>query len=307
MNAPGAPQEPVEPDLLQNLQDLAPAFAIGAADAGESAAVLRHAAAPQVADALRAYANLAELLLFSAPPAGAPPDIEARLRAAMNLPNAAVIAPPVVQPLLPSLAPPIEPLAAPTQPRIWHWPQILAVAATAAAILLLLLNIYWVREIGALRTSHAALQQQLDTQTAQFSAYVADQERTVQARDEQLATLDALLAQLVAGESERYTMQAVQPDSSAIAQVAWLDQENVAILRAEGFPPLQEGQAYQLWLIRGDTRTSGGLFTVDENGCGTYVFHPTQSLEEFDGMGITPEPAGGSPGPTAPPVVRAQL
>jgi hypothetical protein len=30
-------------------------------------------------------------------------------------------------------------------------------------------------------------------------------------------------------------------------------------------------------------------------------------LDNFDGMGITPEPAGGSPGPTAPPVVRAQL
>jgi hypothetical protein len=173
--------------------------------------------------------------------------------------------------------------------------------------MLLLLNIYWLREVSALRASHAALQQKLDAQTAQFTAYVAEQERTLQAQNEQIATQDALLAQLVAGESEHYTMHAVQPGSNAVAQVAWLDQDNTAILRAEGFPPLQEGQAYQLWLIRGDTRTSGGLFTVDESGCGTYVFHPTQALDQFDGMGITPEPAGGSPGPTAPPVVRAQL
>lgn len=307
MNGPGVPQEPVEPDLPPNIQDLVPALAIGATDAGETAAVLRQAASPQVADALDVYGSLAELLLFSAPPATAPPALEARLRAAISRPAAATGTPPESQPL-PSLRAP--PPAVPARRRAWHWPPavpIAAAVATAAALLLLLLNIYWMREIVALRASHAALRQQLDAQTARFSAYVSDQERLLQAQVEQLATQDALLAQLVAGESERYTMQAVQPGSSAVAQVAWLDQENVAILRAEGFPPLQEGQAYQLWLIRGDTRTSGGLFTVDDSGDGTYIFHPTQSLEEFDGMGITPEPAGGSPGPTAPPVVRAQL
>jgi anti-sigma-K factor RskA len=136
---------------------------------------------------------------------------------------------------------------------------------------------------------------------------MAEHARTLQAQNNQIAMQDSLLGQLVAGNSERYTMHAVQPGSSAVAQVAWLDQDNTAVLRAEGFPPLQEGQAYQLWLIRGDTRTSGGLFTVDDTGCGTYIFHPAQSLDDFDGMGITPEPATGSPGPTAPPVVRAQL
>jgi hypothetical protein len=307
INAPGAPQEPGEPDLPLNIQDLVPALAIGATDAGETAAVLRRAASPEVADALDVYGSLAELLLFSAPPAAVPPALEARLRAATGRPAPAPGTPPEGQPL-PSL--PARPTAPAYRRRAWHWPPAVPVAAaiaTAAALLLLLPNIYWIREIGTLRAAHAALQQQLDAQTARFSAYVSDQERLLQAQDEQLATQDALVAQLVAGESERYTMQAVQPGSSAVAQVAWLDQENVAILRAEGFPPLQEGQAYQLWLIRGDTRTSGGLFTVDESGAGTYIFRPTQSLDDFDGMGITPEPAGGSPGPTAPPVVRAQL
>jgi hypothetical protein len=311
INAPGAPQEPGEPDLPLNIQDLVPALAIGATDAGETAAVLRRAASLEVADALSVYGSLAELLLFSAPPAAAPPSLEARLRAAINQRAPAPGTPADCKPL-PSL--PAHATAAPTElpagHRAWHWPPSVhgaAAVAAAASLLLLLLNIYWIRETGALRAAHAALQQQLDAQTARFSVYVSDQERVLQAQDEQLATQDALLAQLVAGESEHYTMQAVQPDSSAVAQVAWLAQENVAILRAEGFPPLGEGQAYQLWLIRGDTRTSGGLFTVDESGDGTYIFHPTQSLDDFDGMGITPEPAGGSPGPTAPPVVRAQL
>jgi hypothetical protein len=202
--------------------------------------------------------------------------------------------------------------------RAWSWPLAVALAAAAIAAALLLFSLLAMRDLDALRLSQASLQQQVALQAAQatqgageMATRTAVQEAalaaTLAVQGGQIATQDALLTQLVVGESERYTMTAVQPDSSAVANVAWLDEENVAILRAEGFPPLGEGKAYQLWLIRGETRTSGGLFTVDEYGCGTYVFHPTESLEAFDGMGITPEPAAGSPGPTSPPVVRAQL
>ena len=301
MNAPRAPQEPAQPDLPPNLEDLVPAFALGAADSDEAAVLLHALALPadspatgKLAGELAAYLDLTALLAYSAPPAAAPAALEQQLRSALGRPA----------------APTANSLPAPQsldQGRRWHWPQTLAIVAAAAAVLLLLLNVYWVREIGVLRTSQAALQQQLDAQSAQFTADMAIHQRTLDTQAQQIATQDTILAQLVAGRTERYTMHAVQPGSSAVAEVAWLDQNNTAILRAEGFPPLAEGQAYQLWLLHGDTRTSGGLFTVDETGCGTYIFHPSQSLENFDGMGITPEPAAGSPGPTAPPVVRAQL
>ena len=305
MNAPRAPQEPAEPDLPPNLEDMVPAFALGAADPDEAAALLHALSLPaadspgtaRLAGELAAYLDLGDLLAYSAPPTAAPAALEQQLRSALGVTAAAAVKP-------------AHPLPAPEQVdrgRRWHWPQTLAAAAAAAAALLLLLNIFWVREIGALRTSQAVLQQQLDAQSAQFTADMADHQHTLDTQAQQIATQDSILAQLVAGRTERYTMHAVQPGSSAVAEVAWLDQDNTAILRAEGFPPLAEGQAYQLWLLRGDTRTSGGLFTVDATGCGTYIFHPSQSLEDFDGMGITPEPATGSPGPTAPPVVRAQL
>jgi anti-sigma-K factor RskA len=116
-----------------------------------------------------------------------------------------------------------------------------------------------------------------------------------------------VLAALVSSEGERYTMNAAQEGSQALAEVAWLFDKNVAVLRASGFPALEAGKVYQLWLIRNGERTSGGTFVVDEQGTGTFVFTPPESLDNFEGMGITPEPAGGSPGPTAPPVVRAQL
>jgi hypothetical protein len=315
MNAPRAPQEPVQPDLPPNLEDLVPAFALGAADPDEADALLHALGVPaadspataKLAGELAAYLNLGDLLAYSAPPITAPAALEQQLRSTLGMTATAALPSPGTAS---DPANPANPLPAPQpvdQGRRWHWPQTLAVAASAAAALLLLLNIYWVREIGALRTSQAALQQQLDAQSAQFTANMADNEQTLATQAQQIATQDSILAQLVAGRTERYTMHAVQPGSSAVAEVAWLDQNNTAILRAEGFPPLAQGQAYQLWLLHGDTRTSGGLFTVDETGCGTYIFHPSQSLENFDGMGITPEPAAGSPGPTAPPVVRAQL
>jgi anti-sigma-K factor RskA len=184
---------------------------------------------------------------------------------------------------------------------------LLAALAAAAAALLLLLNFYWINRLGALNETHMAERQEWSEQNSQLAAQLADMERQLNARQQQVATQDALLASLVVRDTERYTMAAVDPQSSAVARVTWVDEDNVAVLRAEGFPPLPPDQAYQLWLVTGDDRTSGGLFTVDEYGCGTFVFHPTQSLDDFDGMGITPEPATGSPGPTAPPVVRAQL
>ena len=321
MNAPGASQEPAQPDLPSNLQDLVPAFAIGAADPDEAAALIHALALPaadssgqsQLAGELAAYLELGGLLAYSAPPTVAPAALEQRLRSALGSALYGAPANPEALAVV-AAAPAASFVAANPVPagkidhgRRWHWSQAVAIGASAAAILLLLVNMYWVHELGALRTSHAALQQQLNAQTAQFTADMADQQQALETQAQQIATQDTILAQLVAGNSERYTMHAVQPGSSAVAQVAWLDQQNTAILRAEGFPPLAEGQAYQLWLLHGDTRTSGGLFTVDEAGCGTYIFHPSQSLEDFDGMGITPEPATGSPGPTAPPVVRAQL
>lgn len=312
MNAPGASQEPAQPGLPPNLQDLVPAFAIGAVDPDEAAALIRALSMPAaeapaaevLAGELAAYLELGELLAYGAPPAAAPPALEQRLLSALGSPEPVVVAAAPAGSFAAANPTPARPV---DQGRRWHWWPAIAAAASAAAVLLLFINIYWVREIDALRISHAILQQQLDAQTAQFTADMADQQRALETQGQQIATQDAILSQLVAGNSERYTMHAVQPGSNAVAQVAWLDQENVAILRAESFPPLEEGQAYQLWLINGDTRTSGGLFTVDDTGCGTYIFHPSQSLEDFDGMGITPEPATGSPGPTAPPVVRAQL
>jgi anti-sigma-K factor RskA len=81
----------------------------------------------------------------------------------------------------------------------------------------------------------------------------------------------------------------------------------VAVLHVYRMPPVEQGKVYQVWLIRDDQRDSGGLFTVDEEGEGTVLITAPRPLREYRALGITVEPAGGSPGPTSPRVIGGDL
>jgi anti-sigma-K factor RskA len=78
-------------------------------------------------------------------------------------------------------------------------------------------------------------------------------------------------------------------------------------LVVDRLPVLSESQQYQLWLTRDGQRTSGGVFSVDEKGYkGMYIKSP-EPLDSYTGVGITIEPAGGSPGPTGEKVLGGSL
>lgn len=69
-------------------------------------------------------------------------------------------------------------------------------------------------------------------------------------------------------------------------------------LVVDGLPVLDESQQYQLWLIRDGQRTSGGVFSVSEEGYGALWVSSPEPLSSYGAFGVTAEPAGGSPGPT---------
>ncbi|MBK8045715.1 MAG: anti-sigma factor [Anaerolineales bacterium] len=273
---------------------LIPAYALGATEPDEARLVEQMLANDaEAARELARYQDLSKALLFSTPVATPPPALEARLRAAISAPMAAT----AVSAAALAARPPANPSPAPapthalSKPR--HWPRWVAAAAGLAAVLA---GGWMIRELAVTRDQQAAL-------AAQVTILQEQQESLTT----QLATRDELLASVVAKSGEHYVMEPTVADSAAIAQVAWLEDSSLAVLRATNFPPLAEDYVYQLWLIKDDERVNGGTFQVDSAGCATVIFRPDQSLEEFDGMGITPEPSGGSPGPTAPAVVRAQL
>ncbi len=84
------------------------------------------------------------------------------------------------------------------------------------------------------------------------------------------------------------------------------DGENGALV-VDGLPPLGEDQEYQLWLIKNGERTSGAVFSTDENNYGGTRIRAPLSLLEYSAVGITVEPVGGSLHPTGPQVLAGPL
>jgi anti-sigma-K factor RskA len=75
-------------------------------------------------------------------------------------------------------------------------------------------------------------------------------------------------------------------------------QDNGGVLAVRGLPRLDMGHQYQLWLVRDGERQSGGVFSVDEDGYGNLLLQVPKDFKGFTSIGITVEPAGGSPAPT---------
>ncbi len=80
-----------------------------------------------------------------------------------------------------------------------------------------------------------------------------------------------------------------------------------ALLLALNLRPLPPDKVYQVWLVKDGRRYSGGYFTVDSSGYGQTLIFPYPSIAEFEGIGITIEPIGGSSGPTGTSVLRGDL
>ncbi len=70
---------------------------------------------------------------------------------------------------------------------------------------------------------------------------------------------------------------------------------------------LDTKQQYQVWLIKGGERTSGGVFSVNYEGYASLELLASLSLIQYDAIGITIEPSGGSPGPTGAKVLGGEL
>lgn len=108
-----------------------------------------------------------------------------------------------------------------------------------------------------------------------------------------------------------YDTEVVELSSrNAYGTLIYEPDRELGVLNVRGLEPLAEDQTYQVWLIDEDqTRESGGLISVDE-GTYDYVSHVIWSshpLRDYTGIGITIEPAGGSPGPTGPKVLGTDL
>ncbi len=78
-------------------------------------------------------------------------------------------------------------------------------------------------------------------------------------------------------------------------------------LVVSGLKPLDTAHEYQLWLVKNNQRTSGGVFKVSDDGYGSLWIYSDQPLNSYSQFGVTVEPLNGSPGPTGEKVLGGKL
>jgi anti-sigma-K factor RskA len=84
------------------------------------------------------------------------------------------------------------------------------------------------------------------------------------------------------------------------------DGRNGAVV-VDGLPPLDGDRQYQVWLIRDGQRTSGTVFSTDEQSYAGMRIRVDRSLLEYSAVEITIEPADGSQQPTGATVLAGPL
>lgn len=251
-----------------HVADDLPAYVLGVLDPEASAAVSAHVAECPICQAERRRFEDTLGVLGTIAP-GVDPVPDLRARLLARLDEPA--------PLPASGPTPVDPVA-PARSGIPAWFRLGLAAAAALVIGLGIWAAILARDLSRTRGDLAALQQQqIATQ-----ALLADPARAIP---------------LVADNA---------PDAYGTLYVGY--EENHAVLVARRLPPTPPNRVYQIWLVRGDTRVSAGVFTVNTSGSATVMIDAPAALTSYQRMGITEEPGpSGSPTPTGPRIVSCPL
>ena len=126
-------------------------------------------------------------------------------------------------------------------------------------------------------------------------ARLRSETQTLQA---ELATQREVVAQLAAPGAQVVVISGTEHQPGAYGQLVADRNGQSAVLIVSGLPPLEPGKVYQLWVIRGDTPVSAGLFEVDKSGVVILRVIADVTPGSFNAIGVSVEPAGGSQLPT---------
>lgn len=170
-------------------------------------------------------------------------------------------------------------LRAAEQPTSRAWWQLLRkpawVIGAGALALLILTNLYWAGRVST-----------LERQASDFSALAQAPGITLRVANPAEGGYDGRAADGVVY---------VQPGSK------------VALLCVYALPQLAPGKTYQAWLVQDGQRVSAGTFSVNHDGYGVLLIDAGKPVSEYQQLGITVEPEGGSPAPTSPRVIGGTL
>ena len=107
-----------------------------------------------------------------------------------------------------------------------------------------------------------------------------------------------------AGGAQTIAMTAGPAAPGIDGRVLYVPDEDTAVVNLSDLPPLKAGDAYQLWVIKGGTPVSAGLFESTGPAAARTV---ATGLEGADALAVTAQPASSRTVPEGPILVQAPL
>lgn len=299
--------------------EMLPAYVLGSLEADEMLAVDAYLAAhPALLERVAELEAAADQLALAAPevepPASAKAGLMARVQADTGVqsvlaamePRAVPAADPpareAARPLPDSSAP--TPLQSPIS-ESWvdrlrsflggnfFWPSL----ASGALAALLVVAVYAGRAGGNANQSQQALaaaQQEI----AQLQSQVDRLVQVNQQLEQQIASDRSQLA--IFANADRVVALAGTPDAPNASGAFYVGPES-GLLVLRNLPPLPAEQTYELWLIPGEgAPVPAGLVQVAADGSNTFPIPLAGQPTNYAAVGLSIEPAGGSPSPTGP-------
>lgn len=281
-------------------EELFPFYALDALTDEEREEVERYIAANPAAGARLAEMSLAvtdfgaaatPITPTPAVKAGLMSRVEADLRATEKPAAAALVAPPPQTRPAPQRRPTAE-------PRVPWWQRLFTPAVAAFATIALILSAVAVWQLlGQVET----LEQRvaiLEAGAGDLQTQVGALEDENRALRQEITVRDDLLAQFTAPGAVTVSIGDVTGENpAAVGALTRNPESGEATLRVANLPPLDPDATYQAWVIVGETPISAGTFTVDGTGAGSHILSG-DIPPQFDAIGVSLEPAGGSETPT---------
>lgn len=276
------------------IRDRLEAYALGALDADEAAAVAHHlTGCPECRRRLAEFEQTASALpealaAFVPPP---PPHMKTGLLA--SLPDAAggpasiAAAAPARLGASPRAPSPFLPAPGPPQPRRWG---AAAVLARLAAVVLLLVSIGWSVRLAV------ALDRERD-QRAELAALVGRQEVVLEVID--------------SDKTAKLILRTTRPDTCEpgvtcpYGKVFTRSDLPHVVAMAARLPPPPAGQVYHLWLTRDGRTELAGTMATDDKGFGLLVLDADRDGPVYQSAELTLQAAGAT-APTGVSVLRSE-
>lgn len=268
------------------------AYALGALEAEEMIEVDQYLQTHRgLIEELERLDDLTAQLAHAAPAVPLPPQIKGQLMARVRAEAA---------PAVP--AAPATPMRAPSGPglleRLAGWLTPAQQAGLVTALLALMI-------VGGGTAFNAS--RQAAERAAQITAARSELAGVIAERDALLASqlTDAQLA-LLAAPSSAVPLPGTEAAPAAAGRIYSDGQAGLLVL--QGLAALSDDQIYQLWLIPADgAPVPSGLIAVAERGTTLYDLSLPGVVSDFAAVGLSIEPAGGSPAPTGPIVLLGEV